>query len=302
MPADISPVVFGNLPLMEPAKRAFRRLTRAHQSFFTSQGGNSDTQLVEVVRRDPQAASWFIQSIMLFSGVGGILVCVICTFFLSLYWGSCSSCERPLRVWLIAQILLQLSQLPVRFVFFTRVRAVETAGGSIEGCVSSLTASPAWKTSKMVSLLMYGWFVLGVVWVTHAGPCQSCPGIWKLTAAVMFLSIARAVVGLLAFRMLFPDGEPVVAEVPKVQSATKSQISSLQVVRFSAKTCDAEEASCAICLSTFQDGNTLRRLPCGHHFHRRCVDSWLHHNKVCPLCMHAVDKECKQEFEHFKAH
>eukprot|EP00747_Dinoflagellata_sp_TGD_P211395 gnl/TRDRNA2_/TRDRNA2_84628_c0_seq2.p1 gnl/TRDRNA2_/TRDRNA2_84628_c0~~gnl/TRDRNA2_/TRDRNA2_84628_c0_seq2.p1 ORF type:complete len:299 (+),score=37.62 gnl/TRDRNA2_/TRDRNA2_84628_c0_seq2:183-1079(+) len=292
-----------NLPLWENARR---HLTRAHKSFFTSEGGNSDAQLVEVVRRDPQAAAWFIQSIMLFSGIGAVLVCIICTIFLMLYWGQCSTCERPLRVWLIAQFLLQLSQLPVRIVFFTRIRAVLQAGGSLEGCVSSMTASPAWKTSKIVSLMMYGWFILGVVWVTHAGPCQSCPGIWQLMASVMFLSIARAVVGLLAYRMLFPEVEsivPVVEEEQKVQAATKSQISTLQVVRFCAKDCDgACDASCAICLSTFRDGNTLRRLPCGHHFHKRCVDSWLQRNKVCPLCMHAVDKECNQTFEHLKAH
>eukprot|EP00747_Dinoflagellata_sp_TGD_P211397 gnl/TRDRNA2_/TRDRNA2_84628_c0_seq4.p1 gnl/TRDRNA2_/TRDRNA2_84628_c0~~gnl/TRDRNA2_/TRDRNA2_84628_c0_seq4.p1 ORF type:complete len:297 (+),score=39.77 gnl/TRDRNA2_/TRDRNA2_84628_c0_seq4:183-1073(+) len=290
-----------NLPLWENARR---HLTRAHKSFFTSEGGNSDAQLVEVVRRDPQAAAWFIQSIMLFSGIGAVLVCIICTIFLMLYWGQCSTCERPLRVWLIAQFLLQLSQLPVRIVFFTRVRAVLQAGGCIEATVSSMTASPAWKTSKVVSLLMYGWFILGVVWVTHAGPCQTCPGIWQLMAAVMFLSIARAVVGLLAYRLLFPEGEsavPAVQEEQKVQAATKSQISTLQVVRFSAKDCDAQ-CSCAICLSNFRDGNTLRRLPCGHHFHKRCVDSWLQRNKVCPLCMHAVDKECNQTFEHLKAH
>merc|ERR1719160_2114904 len=104
-------VALKSLPLVG---NACRRLTRAHQSFFTSQRGNSDSQLVEVVRRDPQAAAWFIQSIMLFSGIGAVFVCIICTFFLSLYWGKCDSCERPLRLWLISQLLLQLSQLPVR--------------------------------------------------------------------------------------------------------------------------------------------------------------------------------------------
>ena len=46
-----------------------------------------------------------------------------------------------------------------------------------------------------------------------------------------------------------------------------------------------QETSCAVCLSDFERDAVLRRLPCGHCFHRSCIDKWLKRNKVCPLCL-----------------
>ncbi|KAF9103116.1 hypothetical protein BGX29_003751 [Mortierella sp. GBA35] len=38
---------------------------------------------------------------------------------------------------------------------------------------------------------------------------------------------------------------------------------------------DTEEATCAICLGDYTPGETIRLLPCQHHFHLECVDQWL---------------------------
>lgn len=46
-----------------------------------------------------------------------------------------------------------------------------------------------------------------------------------------------------------------------------------------------EETSCSICAEDFSDGTDLRKLPCGHLFHPRCIDAWLaDFNVTCPLC------------------
>merc|ERR1711991_692425 len=53
-----------------------------------------------------------------------------------------------------------------------------------------------------------------------------------------------------------------------------------------------EETICVICLDTYNDGDTLRVLHCGHRFHRKCVDDWLLGYKsdvdtitsCCPTC------------------
>ncbi|XP_029048446.1 uncharacterized protein LOC117601401 isoform X3 [Osmia lignaria lignaria] len=41
---------------------------------------------------------------------------------------------------------------------------------------------------------------------------------------------------------------------------------------------------CTICLSEFEDCESVRRLPCMHLFHIDCVDQWLWTNKRCPIC------------------
>ncbi|KAM0915507.1 hypothetical protein ACQ4PT_010805 [Festuca glaucescens] len=44
-------------------------------------------------------------------------------------------------------------------------------------------------------------------------------------------------------------------------------------------------AGCCVCISRFRDGEEIRRLPCGHAFHRVCVDRWLALcRRTCPLC------------------
>jgi hypothetical protein len=49
------------------------------------------------------------------------------------------------------------------------------------------------------------------------------------------------------------------------------------------------DAECSICYSTYSEGEAVRKLPCGHHFHQRCVDVWLLGQKnSCPLCLHIV--------------
>ncbi|KAI8872398.1 hypothetical protein GQ42DRAFT_119439, partial [Ramicandelaber brevisporus] len=43
--------------------------------------------------------------------------------------------------------------------------------------------------------------------------------------------------------------------------------------------------SCSICLESFHDGESVRRLSCGHAFHVPCVDQWLMTmNGTCPNC------------------
>ena len=42
---------------------------------------------------------------------------------------------------------------------------------------------------------------------------------------------------------------------------------------------------CCVCISACRDGEEIRSLPCGHAFHRDCVDRWLARcRRTCPLC------------------
>ncbi|KAF3672161.1 RING-H2 finger protein ATL54-like [Capsicum chacoense] len=46
-----------------------------------------------------------------------------------------------------------------------------------------------------------------------------------------------------------------------------------------------EGTECSVCLSEFQEDETLRILPkCNHAFHIPCIDTWLRSHTNCPVC------------------
>lgn len=50
---------------------------------------------------------------------------------------------------------------------------------------------------------------------------------------------------------------------------------------------------CPICLG--DEAEDAFRLPCGHAFHAKCIDPWLKHNDVCPLCRDSLNARTMQE-------
>lgn len=63
---------------------------------------------------------------------------------------------------------------------------------------------------------------------------------------------------------------------------------------------DDDSPTCSICLEDYASSDELRVLPCGHRFHKNCVDRWLRStSSKCCLCMrsirggHESDKDAK---------
>jgi len=146
-----------------------------------------------------------------------------------------------------------MAQIPVRFVFLAKMRRAEIEGHSIEACVTSYTASPAWRSSKKVSIFTYGWFVLGIVWVVNSGDCVACQGIYRMTVSVIIQAIARAVVALMCFRAFFPLSEHENAGTYKVEGASLDRIYALPALRFSRSILPEQGCGCAICLSDYEE-------------------------------------------------
>lgn len=263
--------------------------------FFDADDDGSAAPLAEVVQRDPEAAAQYLKVTMLFASASGVAVSFASVLFLSLNWVRCGGCDRPFRTWLMVHSVLQVLQLPIRCVFLARLRDVARVGGSIDECVNFMTASPAWRTSKAISFVTFGWVVLGVVWTMNAGECGQCPEIFQVVLAVMLQTLARFSFAWFCSRNLIWQAEPEPERPSKVEAADPAAIKALATVRFCAKTAESN-VSCAICLSDFVEKEKLRRLPCGHLFHKCCVDQWLRRNKKCPLCNGAIDaSECKHQ-------
>jgi Ring finger domain len=63
---------------------------------------------------------------------------------------------------------------------------------------------------------------------------------------------------------------------------------------------DEVDAVCAVCIGIFcadsgpyDEGAELRQLPCAHHFHVDCINTWLRINGSCPTCRQTAKKNVK---------
>lgn len=62
-------------------------------------------------------------------------------------------------------------------------------------------------------------------------------------------------------------------------------INSITVVKFKKGDRLIDGTDCSVCLSAFEDDESLRLLPkCNHAFHIPCIDTWLRSHTNCPLC------------------
>jgi hypothetical protein len=48
--------------------------------------------------------------------------------------------------------------------------------------------------------------------------------------------------------------------------------------------------TCRVCIGDFENGESCRRLPCGHVFHAQCIDEWLRRCTDCPICRMNIDR------------
>ncbi|ESQ49745.1 hypothetical protein EUTSA_v10022279mg [Eutrema salsugineum] len=65
----------------------------------------------------------------------------------------------------------------------------------------------------------------------------------------------------------------------------ESLIKSITVYKYRKGDGFVESSDCSVCLSEFQEDESLRLLPkCNHAFHVPCIDTWLKSHSNCPLC------------------
>ncbi|XP_073311646.1 RING-H2 finger protein ATL57-like [Primulina huaijiensis] len=64
-----------------------------------------------------------------------------------------------------------------------------------------------------------------------------------------------------------------------------SVISSIAIVKYEKGGGLIEGTDCSVCLSEFEENESLRLLPkCNHAFHIPCIDTWLRAHTNCPMC------------------
>lgn len=244
--------------------------------------------LLELAREElgDGVTHWFIFRLMVFTVLGNIAVCGGCISLLVGLHRSGSGGVYLVCWWcLVAHATMQLIIAAVCLHLLLRIGEVRSRGALVE-CVASRTSSPAWRARQAAMWIIMILFPLLVLQlqgtVTVVAP--KCISLRKLTMVLLSISTLWAASPPVMTRLALSDPTLMVASKP--QGATATQILAIPLVHVA-----SEEVCCAVCLADFVDAKLARRLPCSHHFHPRCIDTWLERNKHCPLCRRAVDDQ-----------
>ena len=78
--------------------------------------------------------------------------------------------------------------------------------------------------------------------------------------------------------------------------ANKKEMECLKCVNYS-KDCLEKyhnQTTCVICMDEFdkEDSNTICEMPCGHIFHKSCIEKWLSESDAsCPICKYRINQK-----------
>ncbi len=72
---------------------------------------------------------------------------------------------------------------------------------------------------------------------------------------------------------------------------SKIQIEQIPLVPFR-EVLYGDNTSCIICMENFCENELVKKLFCGHIFHKDCIEKWLSNQKTCPFCK----EECGYKF------
>ncbi|KAI9365459.1 hypothetical protein DFJ73DRAFT_619737, partial [Zopfochytrium polystomum] len=189
------------------------------------------------------------------------------------------SCDRPLTLFLTVYIVREAFCIPlVVYQYLHPVSDRPRPNIQLNRVISKWVDRAKWTLDAFGIL----WFVFGNWWVFTSVTCS------KTSPTVFFMSLILVLLGyaLMMIPIILCGG--IVFCLPCVLVWTR-------MLRGRGDAGDGgdddEDAVCVICLNQYEDGEHLRRLPCLHHFHVKCVDEWLRLNKTCPLCVRDVTQQ-----------
>eukprot|EP01122_Echinamoeba_exundans_P003349 TRINITY_DN13465_c0_g1_i1.p1 TRINITY_DN13465_c0_g1~~TRINITY_DN13465_c0_g1_i1.p1 ORF type:complete len:331 (-),score=56.62 TRINITY_DN13465_c0_g1_i1:39-1031(-) len=207
------------------------------------------------------------------------------------------SCERQLHTWTIVQSVLEVLMVAVKAFSYWRVSQPDFQDAMDQGEMPQTrgAVAAALAFNRFFNFCFFVWWIVGLAF-WFGNPCQASP-LSKIIATELFLELG--VICLIVF--LFIVSATILGITywrrpelfrPPNRGANQEDIQKLKEIVFEkpeSMGIQAEDAQCAICLSTYEASDKIRYLPCKHHFHSGCIDEWLLKNKTCPFCKRAID-------------
>ncbi|CAH0479992.1 unnamed protein product [Peronospora belbahrii] len=209
---------------------------------------------------------------------------------LTLYWQHETLCFR-IQVWVLSHTIYLILTLVLEWTLYYLNRARSN---------SAIRLREQYMTP--LSQLKYGldlaglfWFLVGNMWVISDGArCDDGSAMYQLALWMIIISYAKIFLPCLLLLSLLPILcfclPCVIRLLSRLQDpmrgkgATRELIDQLETKTYTNNMFPFEDACCCICLNAYEASQSLRVLPCAHHFHKECVDEWLLVNSTCPTC------------------
>eukprot|EP00746_Dinoflagellata_sp_MGD_P007182 gnl/MRDRNA2_/MRDRNA2_114166_c0_seq1.p1 gnl/MRDRNA2_/MRDRNA2_114166_c0~~gnl/MRDRNA2_/MRDRNA2_114166_c0_seq1.p1 ORF type:complete len:262 (-),score=33.20 gnl/MRDRNA2_/MRDRNA2_114166_c0_seq1:215-1000(-) len=162
--------------------------------------------LLDMAQLYPDEVLRFLKRSMFLAILTAITINVPCFIFLLVNWTASGSCDKPLRWWLLVHTILCFAKLPVTVVFYARLHGQAHMDQHVQEHVSHMKRTPAWEASKTVSLAIYVWFFIGLLWLIRTDHA-SCPGLYRLSLAVVSVATWKMMI-MLRMVAKFPKLKP----------------------------------------------------------------------------------------------
>ncbi|OWZ04747.1 Transmembrane protein [Phytophthora megakarya] len=219
---------------------------------------------------------------------------VVAAVILGLHWQGETLCYR-IQVWVL-----------LHTIHLTLTLLLEWTLYYLNGARSNSAIRLREQYMAPLSQLKYGldlaglfWFLVGNMWVISDGArCDDGSAMYQLALWMIVISYAKIFLPCLLLLALLPILcfclPCVIRLLSRLQDpmrgkgATKELIDQLETKTYTVNMFPPEDACCCICLNDYEPSQSLRLLPCGHHFHKECVDEWLLVNSTCPTCRKSI--------------
>ncbi|XP_058112802.1 probable E3 ubiquitin-protein ligase XERICO [Magnolia sinica] len=112
----------------------------------------------------------------------------------------------------------------------------------------------------------------------------------------IFKEIVRSILHVVGIRLPSPPPSADISETPseplEFPPFTDEFRCRVPSIRFGSCFRCPSDHDCSVCLTRFEPDSEINRLPCGHFFHKGCLEKWLEYwNTTCPLCRTPVVQE-----------